>query len=376
MRVILEAQHACTPTPRGIPVYTIELIRSLLKRNAFDYSISFFDKNRERNNRQYIDRYFGGYNVPIYECNTDSYKDLMDGDKIYLHKSYDDIIGASGDVFHFLHIVPFPSKVNGKVVITVHDLLPMIFPELFDKKVVEQFNYTCNKILEKKPCLVADSKATKYDVFNILKYDNVQIVPLGYDRSCFYYDTEGALPDTMNITSPYLFYCGALDMRKNILRIIEAFEKISAEFPKLTLVLAGAAGANAGPILKYLEENNNDRIKIVGYVTDNQKRILMSNATAFIFPSLYEGFGLPILEAMACGCPVITSNVSSMPEVAGDAALYVDPYDKISIANACYRVITSEALRSNMIEKGFAQSRKFSWDKTAETMEQIYEKLL
>ena len=138
-------------------------------------------------------------------------------------------------------------------------------------------------------------------------------------------------------------------------------------------MLAGAKFYGDSVIIeKISSSSSSSRIIMCGYVTNEQKRALMSGALVFVFPSLYDGFGLPVLEAMACGCPVITSNASSLPEVAGDAGILVNPLDIEQIASEIERVINSDSLRAELRKKGFEQSKLFSWDKTAEKTEEIY----
>ena len=129
MKVILEAQWACDRSISGIPMYTIELIRSLLSRGTYCYELTFFDKDRAKNNHEMIARHFGEYGVSVHECNTLSYRSLMDCEPICAEKLYNDYTGASGDVFHFMSVVGIPPKVIGKVVVTIHDLIPILFPE-------------------------------------------------------------------------------------------------------------------------------------------------------------------------------------------------------------------------------------------------------
>lgn len=373
MKVVLEAQHACTPNPRGIPIFTTQIIRHLLKRKKNDYSITFFDKDKERNNRSYIDHYFSEYNVPIYECNSESYKTLLAGAFNYKEKSYNLLTGADGELFHFMHVSPIPTNVSGKIVVTVHDVMPITHPEFFNDHVNNEFILHWNNLLQLDPVLVADSYATKQEIMNISGYDNIHVVELGYDEGTFYYDPDLELFSTVHIESPYVFYCGGIDMRKNIIGIMDAFEMISKDIPELKLVLAGKFYLNSVPIQKRMAEyEHDDRIIYLGYITDEMKRVLMSNASAFLFPSFYEGFGLPILEAMACGCPVITSDISSMPEVAGNAAVMIDPSQTDILAENIFRIVSSEKMQTSMRKKGFENVRKFSWDKSAEKLENVY----
>ena len=165
-----------------------------------------------------------------------------------------------------------------------------------------------------------------------------------------------------------MLYVGTLQPRKNLARVIEAFARAAAApaFAGLQLVLAGKKGWLYDDLFAQVERMGlAGRVLFPGYVDDADLPALLSGALAFVFPSLYEGFGIPVLEAGACGVPVITSNTSSLPEVAGDAALLVDPHDVDAIAEAMTRLVTDEALRAELSRRGLANVQRFSWEKCA-----------
>jgi glycosyltransferase involved in cell wall biosynthesis len=165
----------------------------------------------------------------------------------------------------------------------------------------------------------------------------------------------------------YVLSIGTLCPRKNQIRLIKAFNKLPDEIKKQTkLILAGGRGWNDDEIVKLAEESENVEWK--GYVPDEELRTLLEGTTLLAYPSLMEGFGLPVLDAMTLGVPVLTSNKSSLPEVAGDAAVLVDPEDISEIANGLIRLLTDNNLRQLLIEKGYKQAEKFSWDRTVDLM--------
>jgi glycosyltransferase involved in cell wall biosynthesis len=172
---------------------------------------------------------------------------------------------------------------------------------------------------------------------------------------------------------PYLLYVGTLEPGKNVARIIEAFDRIASEFPEHLLVLAGDKGWLYQPILQAARlAAAADRIILLGHVPDDDVVRLLNFCEAFVFPSLYEGFGLPPLEAMACGAPVIASDTSSLPEVTGDAAVAVDPESVEAIASAMSRILQSAALRQELRERGLKRAASFSWDRAAAETLQAY----
>jgi len=373
MKVILEAQYACTPMPRGVHYYTIQLIQSLLKRKKNDYELIFFDFNKERNNRQWIDKYFSEYDIPVNECNTVSYRDFTADKDIFKQKSYNDYTGVFGDIFHFTHLVSIPDNFIGNMVVTIHDMIPILYPEYCPSLFNEQFRLCFNRLLKVKPVIITVSESSKRDIIRLsnISEEKIHIIPEAYDiGNCSFKNNPDILIE-LGINFPYLLYLGAITEHKNIFRIIKSFDLLAKQFSDIQLVIAGEY--SAFEIDKIKSSQFFSRIIITGYVSDEQKHILYSNALAFLFPSLYEGFGLPVLEAMARGCPVITSNTSSLPEVAGDAAILIDPYNTEQLTYEMKRLITSESLREELKQKGLERCKKFSWDKTAEMTEEVYE---
>lgn len=178
------------------------------------------------------------------------------------------------------------------------------------------------------------------------------------------------------LSETYLLYVGTLHPRKNLVRLVQAFARFlrSSMSSDLQLVLAGQKGWLFDEVFAQVRRLGlTERVVLTGYVPDADLPVLLSGALAFVFPSLYEGFGLPVLEAMACATPVVCSNVSSLPEVAGDAALLVDPLDTESLAGAIGRIVTDEGLRRTLVERGLRQIRCFSWRRCAREILQVLE---
>jgi glycosyltransferase involved in cell wall biosynthesis len=176
-----------------------------------------------------------------------------------------------------------------------------------------------------------------------------------------------------NLPDRYLFYLGTLEPRKNIPRLIDAYAQIAKE-SGVPLLIGGGKGWLYEPILAQAERLQlGDMLRFVGYVPQAEQHLWYGAATAFVFPSLYEGFGMPPLEAMACGTPVIASNASCLPEIVGDAALQVDPYDIDALAAAMRRVLNDTDLQADMCAKGIVQAGKFSWLETAKRTHAVYQ---
>jgi glycosyltransferase involved in cell wall biosynthesis len=174
--------------------------------------------------------------------------------------------------------------------------------------------------------------------------------------------TIEAIKARYGITGDYFLYLGTLQPRKNLNRLVKAFAQTQNSRPETYLVLAGKRGWLYDDLFAQVRRLGLEgQVLFSGYIPDKDKAALLSGALAFLFPSLYEGFGLPVLEAQACGCPVITSTTSSLPEAAGDAALLVNAQDTTAIASAMQRISTDLALRESLIERGFTNARRFSW---------------
>ena len=389
MKVNIEAQWACVKRKnlRGIPYYIINVVKSLAARERNDYSISFFDFDKERDNRSYIDEYFGMEalrKLSVFECNSLNYKTIIDACASGVHTAYDTIpyssyIGADADVFHFPSHQALPLNVPGRMVVTVHDTLLFLpkHADLYGRESRMAFENIMRYITHRKDViLIAVSQSTKNDIqfYTDISPKRIIIVPEAYDRATHFPERNDEMLSAMGIDAPFLLYLGGLDFRKGIIDILDSFEMLKPKYRELKLVLAGYLSPTVTPIIDRL--SNYRFIKDVimpGFVSDDQKRALLSSALVFLFPSEYEGFGLPVLEAMACGSPVITSNVSSLPEVGGSAALYVTPNAPEQLTAEIERLLNSEGLRRECIEKGFEHVCGFSWDKTAELTEEVYE---
>ena len=179
-----------------------------------------------------------------------------------------------------------------------------------------------------------------------------------------------------SITGSFILFVGNISPRKNILALLQAFNKLKKRGIKHKLVIAGKKDQRYEQVLKTLNELNlGGEVIFTGYVPEEDLPKLYNAADLFVYPSLYEGFGLPILEAMACGTPVVASNVSSLPEVAGDAGLLVNPQDVDALTNAMYKVLTDDKLKESLIDKGLERAKFFSWEKTARETLEVYKEV-
>ncbi len=259
-------------------------------------------------------------------------------------------------------------------VMAIMDVSYVQYPQLFKAKDLYQLKHWTAYSVKKAKKILTISEASKSDIikeYNVTK-DSVEVIYPGVkpiralSPELF---TMDRLQRDYGIAKNYILFVGTLQPRKNLLRLIEAFSQVlkKKNVPDdLQLVIVGKKGWLFEEILSAPEKYNIvDRIKFLDFVSDEELPALYKNAICYVLPSLYEGFGLPVLEAMKYGCPVITSNISSLPEAAGDAALFVNPEKTEEIENALEKVITDEKLREVLIQKGYKQIKKFSWEKAA-----------
>jgi glycosyltransferase involved in cell wall biosynthesis len=275
------------------------------------------------------------------------------------------------------HVMPLVCPVPA--VVTVHDLGYLHYPEAHRRFDRWYLDWTTRRHARLAACVIADSRATRADLIRHYQADPDRIVVVypGRDASLSRVDDREAIAVVKrrySIGGDYLLYLGTLQPRKNLVRLVEAFARLQPLTPDLRLVLAGKKGWLYDDLFARVEALGvEDRVVFTGYVADADKALLLSGALALVYPSLYEGFGLPVLEAMACGTPVLTSNVSSLPEVAGAAALLVDPLDVDAIAEAMSCLISDTDLRNTLAEEGYEQIQSFSWAKAAREVLQVLE---
>lgn len=275
-----------------------------------------------------------------------------------------------------------PRFVDIKRVGLIFDLSPELFPQFFEKddlyKLTEWTKYTTDNA----SALITISESTKQDIIKFYGVDKnkIHLAYPGYDEQLF-----KPIPDTpkieqvkkkYGIPSDYILYTGTIQPRKNLVNLIESFVKIEG----LSLVLSGkysGEGRNAWMTKEVLEAPKKfgieEKVIFTNFVPNEDLPYLMAGATAYILPSFYEGFGIPPLEAMACGTPVIVSNVSSLPEVVGDAGLYIDPKSKDQIEQAIRTISTDKKLNHILSKKGLEQAKKFSWEKMARQVIKVLE---
>lgn len=386
MNINIDVQYLCVNQEyiRGIPYYTASVLESLINRKNNVYTVSFCDKDKERDNRKYIERSLGKYIDPqnVFENNELDYRRVLDGirtnnNSLYNNKSYCEYYGIDTDILHFPTSLSIPQNIDQPTVVTVHDMIPVLPPlkHGLNANNLEVFKSSHKFIKKSRILCICDSKSTKNDLKNCfdIEEERLFVVPLGVSLDKFWPEPDRLALLSLNIYKPFLLFLGALDPRKGVDDIVTAFESLRKNYD-IQLVLAGTGEEWAKKTLYPLIEKSQYRSDIIltGYVSEEQKRCLLSTAEIFLFPSEYEGFGIPILEAMACGTPVITGNTSSMPEVGGEAALYVTPHEPDDLIKSIKDLLDDKEKRESLKNSGLKWCKKFTWDKTASMTEEVY----
>jgi glycosyltransferase involved in cell wall biosynthesis len=369
----------------GVSHYVYQLVRHLLQIDKENTYFLFFDRSvqtkklKKFKQKNVFVRFF-----PFYQ-----YRQLLP-ERYINHLVNATLAKENLDVLHIPSSFPY-YQYKGLTVTTVHDLVFYKFPELVETEELQELKVNFPHILKKSKKIIAVSKSTAKDLRELflLSPQKIEVIYHGIDKRFF---TKTSLKDISKIKQKYkikkkyLFFIGTLEARKNILRIIESYErfreKIGAEPGKkdisfdYQLVLSGAPGEKFEKIKKKISQSKYKKdIILTGYVPAEDLDSLFGGADLFIFPTLYEGFGLPILEALAKGVPVITSNVSSLPEITNRAAILVDPYNVAEITRGIYNVLFDRSLKKKLINQGKKVVEKFSWEKCARQTLAVYKKV-
>ncbi len=355
----------------GVGHYTYYLVKNILKHDKKNEYVLFFDW-RFRDMKEFEQKNSVIKNFPFSQYN----KFLPFAYSHMLISAY--LIKEGLDVFHS-PITSLPLTYPKKSVVTVHDLAiyknPSWFPsQIFSTKLLVP------QSLRKADKIIAVSDSTRRDLKNIFNIPAKKMKVIHEGSVIKKIPIKNKRFDSISkfkLGSKYILFVGTLEPRKNVVTLIRAYKKLldqGSKFSNYQLVLAGHKGFKNSEVFDEIKELKlKKNVKYLGYVTHNQKLDLMKKASCFVFPSEYEGFGLPVLEAMAIGTPVITSNVSSLPEIAGKAALLVNPTREQEIANALKKLLGDSKLQKRLSQRGLKRAKEFSWEQCAKETIKVYE---
>ncbi len=289
------------------------------------------------------------------------------------------------ELFHAPHYV-LPPLTPCRSVVTIHDCIHLRFPQYLPSKL--GYAYARAQMwtaTHRAGRVITVSEASKRDILRYFRVpeSRIDVIYNAIDDRFWQEppaDEVARVRERYRLTAPFVLYAGNIKPHKNLERLIEAFHLMRHDSPDLAhvqLLIIGDEISKYATLRRAVHRHKlHKHVRFFGFVSDQTLAALYRLANVFVFPSLYEGFGLPPLEAMASGTPVITSNVSSLPEVVGDAALMIDPYEPKAIADAMQRVLTDAALRADLRARGLARAREFSWERSIRRVREIYDEVM
>ncbi|KKR91321.1 MAG: Glycosyl transferase group 1 [Candidatus Falkowbacteria bacterium GW2011_GWA2_41_14] len=372
MKIGIDIRTLMNARPSGVSEYTYRLIKEILRLDNYNEYRFFYNSfgncpnipKFTKNNVKLVK-----YNYPNKVLNY-LYFEFFNSPKIDKE--------LETDVFFMPHLNFIGLSKGAKSLITVHDLSFLRYPEFFSwRKNFWHRMINVKKLVKRFSTIVAVSENTKRDIVELCGIDEnkVKVIYAGVGEEYRRMADDQSLKmakvrEKYKLPDKFILYLGTVEPRKNVEGIIRAYNEVRSkklELRNINLVIAGGKGWKSKKIYREREESKfKDDIKFLGYIDPEDKVYLYNLASVFVYPSFYEGFGFPPLEAMACGLPVVASFASSLPEVVGDAALMVDPYNINDISRALKEILTNENLRNQLIARGLKRAGEFSWRKTAD----------
>lgn len=369
MKVAFHVDQLWFSAPGGIGTYVKEMLEALPASDPTIELTPFYSKWRGRTPSEVpttTDGRYPGVALPWSIRTLYPAWDLLGRPVLPSTLSHVDVVHATNPA-----AVP-PISGDQRLVVTVHDLAFQRFPEMFPRRWLWLYRAGLRAVVKRAHAVLVPSQSTADDLLSRTSIDaaRVFVTPLAPSLAGAEEEPAEALR-RLGVTSPYLLSVGTLEPRKNLLRLVRAYRQVAPEVPH-ALVLAGPPGFQSAELEAELARTSPGVIVRTGQVSDRDLDAIYRGADLFAYLSLYEGFGLPVVEAMARGVATITSNTSSLPEVAGDAALLVDPEDVGEIADALARVLTDPALAEDLRRRGRERAGIFSWAATARATLDVY----
>lgn len=362
---------------------TIPLLSSLTGIGRYCYEISkYIDKHKI-----YDSTFHYGYNSknlihPTKNENIKYLKSIMVFIPLFkkivkkMISYYFRLFGATYDLYWEPNFIPNRFIKSNKMVTSVHDFSFILHKDFHPKERIQYFEENFFQNIYRSDIIITGSEFSKQEILDRLdfKEENVRVIYHGVRHDVFKKIDDIKL--NFDLPEKFIFSVGSIEPRKNLIGLLGAYNNLEDKIKKeYKLVIAGFKGWENKEIMQIIEKNK-DFITYLGYISDEELAGVYNKASCFVYPSFYEGFGLPPLEAMACGTPVICSNVSSLPEVGGEAVVYCDPYSVEDIKNKIESVLLDENLQKELSLKGLEQAQKFTWEKSAQEHIKIFNELL
>ncbi len=367
MKIAIDARGVNLYKGTGIGTYTEALIKNLLKIDNENQYILYWCGNEykdfKKDNSEII--LSSKKHQRFFEANYFPY---------YNHKEKIDLYHVPQNGLGLEHSL---GKNN---ICTIHDLIPYLMPETVGKGYLKSFLRKIPQVIEKSTKIITVSQYSKEDIIRFFPWypeKDIYVIPLAA-KEIFKPQEKSycsrKLYELFNIDKPYILYLGGFSPRKNVRGVINSFKKIYKSLNNDHYLIIGGALRDEGESLykEVMESPIKDKVKFLGYLDEEQLPYLYSNCSVFIYPSFYEGFGLPPLEAMSCGAPVIASNTTSIPEVIGDSGIMVNPNKADELSEAIVKVVNDPELRLSLSKKGLERSHLFSWSNTAIKTLEVY----
>jgi glycosyltransferase involved in cell wall biosynthesis len=363
---------------RGLATYSVNLVKSLLTINQDNHYCLFVARNQSI--EDFLEELPSTNHVSVVRLRRPT-RNIFLWDQLLW---YPLLKKERIDVFHSL-VYGVPLLCPCKKIITIHDLTPLIFPEFIKKfrhKVVFRFNFFTGKYADR---VITPSQRSKNDFIHYVNIpeENVSVIFEGVTKRYRTLQNKRELErikTRYQIPGTYLLYVGGFDKNKNLTTLVKAFHLLLQKNllkDDIFLVFTGAFTQDAVSLREFVKAQKfEDKVVFTGFVPEEDLIGLYNGAEVFVFPSLYEGFGLPPLEAMACGVPVITSHAASLPEVVGDAGIQVDPHSPEELSQKIIDVLMDDNLRENLRKNGIKRANLFSWEETARKTLQVYQEVL
>lgn len=380
MKIAFDIQLLLKNEITGIGWCADNIVKNLPHIKGNEYQINCFLPRNKGELRNRVDKYsLFGYRVKTCSWFNNVLYQLLSN---FLYLPYSLFFGDDQDITVFFNYL-VPPGVKGKKIVFIHDMVYKAYPKTVRGRTKYMLNLSLKKSTKRANHIVTVSQFSKSEIIKYLKIpeSKISVVYNGVDLSIYhpYYTEEdiNRVLEYYKLPRQYLLYLGTLEPRKNIVRLVQAYAKLKKdgnEIPKL--VLAGGKGWMYENIFKTVETLNleNDVI-FTGYVKQADAPILLRGAKVFLFPSIYEGFGMPPLEAMACGTPVLASNTASLPEVVGDAGILVDPFSIESIQQGMKLLLENKMVREELSKKGLERARQFTWANSLQGLQKVFETL-
>lgn len=371
MKIGIDGRAAKWYRGTGIGTYTYQLIKSLNNVDSYNDYLMFLPQGSS------LDTLKKNFKIKAVAPNV--------GENFWDEVSVPNILDDyKMDLYHVpQNGVGLSENINCQKAITLHDIIPLKMPETVSDRYIKIFNEEMPKMLKNCQGIITVSEFSKEDIANTFNFPKDKIYVTHLAAEDIYKPISKAickniLKSKYGIDDRYILYVGGFSPRKNIIGLIESFSLIPENRRKnVKLIITGKKGLSYDRYRKRAEDLGIlDKIVFTGFIPLEDLPIFYSAAEVLVYPSFYEGFGLPPLEAMACGTAVIASNLTSIPEVCGDAALFIDPYNIDELSNAIESVLNDSILMLTMVKKGLLRAENFSWDKTARKTIDAYEDML